>query len=77
VYYAPRTPLHCTDSHPAARLAELAGLEGSIEAVHQEGFNRKTGQKLPRRFLQANWRKVRELPEEPQPAAEGEEAPST
>ena len=77
MYYAPRTPLHCTDSHPAARLAELAGLEGSIEAVHQEGFNRKTGQKLPRRFLQANWRKVRELPEEPQPAAEGAEAPST
>jgi hypothetical protein len=45
--------------------------------VHQEGFNRKTGQKLPRRFLQANWRKVRELPEEPQPAAEGAEGQGT
>ncbi|PWN40717.1 S-adenosyl-L-methionine-dependent methyltransferase [Ceraceosorus guamensis] len=39
------------------RTAELAGLEGPVTEIRQEGLNRKTGVVLRRRFVQANWKK--------------------
>lgn len=40
------------------RLAQLAGLEGPVSEIRQEGLNRKTGVVLRRRFVQAKWKKL-------------------
>lgn len=38
--------------------AQQLGLEGEVKEILRVGMNRKTGQELSRRFIQAKWRKL-------------------